>query len=176
MRVVSKQSSLCPCSKNMSLLTNNVNQDQLDEISALSPDLQTKINNAGFGAHNQRSVIDTTVELYCGNNDIFWIEDLIDLAKLAASAETYNVLKREDEKYVTEVQYMGGYYKDGVFNEVPKSGPKFVEDIARDLASELRNKHLDKDIKDFVVVVNNEESIHTSLLATAVIHCDRNLK
>jgi GTP cyclohydrolase I len=159
LQVISVESSCCPCSKNMSLLVNHITDEQQKIIDDI-PDqnLVEKIKSVGYGAHNQRSEIDIKVEL-ASDTDIMWIEDLIAIAKKASSAETFNVLKREDERWVTEEQY---------------NNPKFCEDIARDAAS-LLNDELDKRIKDYVVVVNNDESIHTSLMATAIITANRKL-
>lgn len=181
LQVITNESSCCPCSKGMSSLKNNITDEQLDKIGEIDDFiLVDKILSAGFGAHNQRSEIDIKVELNkLQGDDIMWIEDLIEIAKKSASAETYNVLKRPDEKYVTECQYLGGYYTDVYeqeeFIKVEGSGPKFCEDIARDAAAQLE-KELDKRILDYCVIVNNEESIHTSLMATAVLHANRTLK
>ena len=178
LQVISNESSCCPCSKDMSMLKNNLNQNELSTLADKLPlDLYSKVIKAGYGAHNQRSEIDIKVELDKEQEfGTMWIEDIVDIAKKASSSETFNVLKREDEKYVTECQYMGGYYDEhGKFNHVEMSGPKFVEDIARDCAK-LLYKELDKRIKDFIVVVNNDESIHSTLLATAIIDANRELK
>lgn len=71
-----------------------------------------------YGAHNQRAEV--TVRLEIGS--FFWIEDLLALVESAASAPLYSLLKREDEKYITEHSYMN---------------PKFVEDTARDVCLKL---------------------------------------
>lgn len=90
------------------------------------------------GAHNQRSHITLTAEL----REPLWIEDLIDIAEQEASCELYGILKRPDEKFVTEKAY---------------DNPKFVEDLVRDLALRLQN---DPRIEQFVVEAENFESIH----------------
>ena len=90
------------------------------------------------GAHNQRGM----VHLRTRFKRFIWIEDMIELVERAASCEVYSVLKRSDEKYITEK----GYYN-----------PKFVEDIVRDIAVELK---ADKNITWFTVAVENFESIH----------------
>jgi GTP cyclohydrolase I len=95
-----------------------------------------KISN--FGAHNQRSHITITVK----TNGFLWIEDIIDLAEKESSSELYGLLKRPDEKYVTEKAY---------------NNPKFVEDIVRDVATKL-NK--DQRISSYSVESENFESIH----------------
>ncbi len=91
-----------------------------------------------YGAHNQRSHITITVR----TNAFVWIEDLIQIAEENASSQLYGLLKRPDEKYVTEKAY---------------ENPKFVEDLVRDVAAAL-NK--DVRIKSYVVESENFESIH----------------
>lgn len=91
-----------------------------------------------YGAHNQRSHITVTVEL---NAEIAF-EHLIELIEAQASSELYGVLKRADEKFVTERAY---------------ENPKFVEDLVRDIARDLKR---DPRIKKFVVESENFESIH----------------
>ena len=91
-----------------------------------------------YGAHNQRSHIIATVEL----DDTFWLEDLIELLEDKGSCQLYPVLKRPDEKFVTEQAY---------------ENPKFVEDIARDVALAFNE---DDRIDRFHVTVENFESIH----------------
>jgi len=91
-----------------------------------------------YGAHNQRSHVTLTVR----TNTFVWIEDLIDLVEKQASCELYGLLKRPDEKYVTEHAY---------------DNPKFVEDMVRDVAAVL-NK--DDRIDAYVVESENFESIH----------------
>ncbi len=91
-----------------------------------------------YGAHNQRSLVSATVEIA---NPI-WIDDLISLLEVQGSCELYPILKRPDEKYVTERAY---------------ENPKFVEDIARDVAMAF---NADGRIGKFRVTVENFESIH----------------
>lgn len=90
------------------------------------------------GAHNQRSHITITATLA----DHVWIEELIDIAEEEASCDLYGLLKRPDEKYVTERAY---------------DHPKFVEDLVRDVAAHL---YRDARITRFVVESENFESIH----------------
>lgn len=71
-----------------------------------------------YGAHNQRGEV--TVKLKVGS--FFWIEDLVDLTEGAASSAVYSLLKRADEKFVTEFSY---------------ENPKFVEDVVRDVCIAL---------------------------------------
>lgn len=91
-----------------------------------------------YGAHNQRSHV--TVTLYCV--DDVAIEEVIDLVENQASCQLYGLLKRPDEKYVTEKAY---------------ENPKFVEDMVRDIAVALR---LDSRVQAFEVESENFESIH----------------
>lgn len=178
MTVKSVGMSLCPCSKEMSMLINNISKEEQAELDNLSGSLKEKVENAGFGAHNQRSHLDITVELKDG--EIVWIEDLVKLADKSFSSPTKAVLKRPDEKIETEMPYLGGYYAETTegnfdFVKVEGTGAKFVEDISRD-ASEQLNKLLDKTILDYVIVCNNDESIHSrDILATAVLSAGRSL-
>lgn len=93
---------------------------------------------SAYGAHNQRSQITIRV-LY---SEFIWLEELISLAESHASCEIYPLLKRPDEKFVTEKAY---------------NNPKFVEDIVREITLELSK---DKRIKRFHVESENFESIH----------------
>jgi len=104
--------SLCPCSKEISVA----------------------------GAHNQRSKIKITV--IPNGEDWVWIEDIVHIAEFNASCEVYSVLKRVDEKYVTDKAY---------------ENPNFVEDMVRSIFNSLS---LDTKILAFKVEVTNEESIH----------------
>jgi GTP cyclohydrolase I len=97
---------------------------------------------SSYGAHNQRSLITIKVS---EANEIIWFEDLVEIAERNASCQLYPILKRPDEKYVTERAY---------------DNPKFVEDIVRDVATDLL-KMLESDtIRWFFVSSNNYESIH----------------
>jgi len=91
-----------------------------------------------YGAHNQRSHVSISVR----TNSPIWIEDMIRIAEDAASCELYGLLKRPDEKYVTEKAY---------------DTPKFVEDLVRDVAEKL-----DRDVRidSYIVESENFESIH----------------
>jgi GTP cyclohydrolase I len=90
------------------------------------------------GAHNQRSHVTIAARI----NKFVWIEELIDLAENEASCELYGLLKRPDEKFVTENAY---------------DNPKFVEDMVRDIAAKL---NADPRIEGYVVESENFESIH----------------
>ena len=104
--------TLCPCSK---------------EISQ-------------YGAHNQRALL--KIKVSYDNDKHIWLEDLIQTAESCASCEIYPLLKREDEKFVTEHAY---------------DNPKFVEDVLRDVVLLLRN---DDKIDSFEVECESLESIH----------------
>lgn len=100
-----------------------------------------------YGAHNQRSHV--TLTLQC-NADIA-IEEVIDWIEGQASCQLYGLLKRPDEKFVTEKAY---------------ENPKFVEDMVRDISAIVR---ADKRVDSFVLESENFESIHNHS-AYAVIH------
>ena len=91
-----------------------------------------------IGAHNQRG----EVQLSTRFKKFIWMEDMIELVEACASCEVYSVLKRVDEKCVTERGF---------------SNPKFVEDIVRDIAKKLKE---DGNITWFSVSAENFESIH----------------
>ena len=93
---------------------------------------------SAYGAHNQRSHITITAKL----KSHIWLEELIDIAESEASSQLYGILKRPDEKYVTEHAY---------------DHPKFVEDMVRDVAGRLAG---DTRIAAYVVEAENFESIH----------------
>jgi len=92
-----------------------------------------------YGAHNQRSHVTMNVELL---DDSLTIEDLVAIAEEEASCALYGMLKRTDEKFVTERAY---------------DNPKFVEDLVRDVVARINE---DARIGDYVVEVENFESIH----------------
>jgi GTP cyclohydrolase I len=103
---------------------------------------------ARYGAHNQRSHV--TVEAQ--TRGFIWIEELIELIEAEASAELYGLLKRPDEKYVTERAY---------------DNPKFVEDTVRDVARRL---NAEDRIATYVVEAENFESIHNHSAYAMVAH------
>lgn len=178
--ITTVEMSLCPCSKEMSLLLNNLTEEETLQLSVSIPynsSLYEKIRNAGFGAHNQKSYIKITVEVKDDQQQRIWLEDLLEIAKSSASCRTWSTLKRPDEKYVTEVSYMSGYYDENKqFVAVENGGAKFVEDIARHAAYQLDGL-LDQTINDYVVVIDNAESIHSGeIMATAVMRVGRNLR
>jgi len=94
---------------------------------------------SSYGAHNQRANIKTIVQ----SKDFVWIEDIIDISEKSASAPIYSLLKRTDEKHITELAY---------------DNPYFVEDVVRKVAHYLIN---DERITYFYVEVESFESIHT---------------
>ncbi len=103
-----------------------------------------------YGAHNQRSHVTVSVR----TRGFVWIEDLIDMVEDEASCELYGLLKRPDEKYVTERAY---------------DNPKFVEDMVRDVAARLND---DERIGAYTVESENFESIHNHS-AYALIEKDK---
>lgn len=113
--------SLCPCSK---------------EISK-------------YGAHNQRAYITLVVKPKHG--EFIWFEDLVHLVESCASSEIYPLLKRPDEKYVTEHAY---------------DNPKFMEDVVREVEHKVRQAY--NNINYIYIKAESEESIHQHL-AVAVI-------
>lgn len=104
--------TLCPCSK---------------EIS-------------NFGAHNQRALV--KVKISYPTDEIVWLEDLIKTVESCASIELYPLLKRQDEKFVTENAY---------------DNPKFVEDVMRDIVVKFSKDEL---IKSYEIEIEALESIH----------------
>jgi GTP cyclohydrolase I len=103
-----------------------------------------------YGAHNQRSHVTVTAR----TNDLVWIEDIVQIVESQASCELFGLLKRPDEKYVTERAY---------------DNPKFVEDLVRDVAGAL---NADSRIDAYVVESENFESIHNHS-AYALIECNK---
>lgn len=91
-----------------------------------------------YGAHNQRA----HVWVHVRSDEAVWIQDIIDLIEAEASCQLYGLLKRPDEKYVTEYAY---------------DHPKFVEDMVRDVALRLQQ---DARVRWFSVSSENFESIH----------------
>ncbi len=103
-----------------------------------------------YGAHNQRSHVTVTAKV----KDFIWIEEIIDLVEQEASCELYGLLKRPDEKAITERAY---------------DNPKFVEDMVRDVAARLNE---DDRISAYIVESENFESIHNHS-AYALIEKDK---
>ncbi len=103
-----------------------------------------------YGAHNQRSHVTVSAR----TNGFLWIEDIVRMVEDQASCELYGLLKRPDEKYVTERAY---------------DNPKFVEDMVRDVAAALEKE---TKIDAYVVESENFESIHNHS-AYALIENDK---
>ena len=103
-----------------------------------------------YGAHNQRSHVTVTAKI----KDFVWIEEIIDLVEQEASCELYGLLKRPDEKNITERAY---------------DNPKFVEDMVRDVAARL---NADDRIVSYIAESENFESIHNHS-AYALIERDK---
>jgi GTP cyclohydrolase I len=93
---------------------------------------------SGRGAHNQRGIVRLEVEL----GPFFWLEDIITVVEKAASSPVYSLIKREDEKYLTEHAY---------------DNPKFVEDVVRDVYITIKDLN---QFPAFSVEAENFESIH----------------
>jgi GTP cyclohydrolase I len=93
-----------------------------------------------YSAHNQRGKL--TAEVLCNGNEL-WFGNLIDMLNSCGSCELFSLLKREDEKFVTERAY---------------ENPKIVEDIIRDVAFLMKKN---KYVKEFKISCENFESIHT---------------
>ena len=108
---------------------------------------------SAYGAHNQRSHVTVTAQ----TNDFLWIEELVQLVESQASCELYGLLKRTDEKFVTERAY---------------DNPKFVEDMVRDVAGLL---NAEARIDRYVVESENFESIHNHS-AYALIERDKRIE
>ncbi len=92
------------------------------------------------GAHNQRAFV--TVKVSYDEDQHIWLEDLITLVENCASCPVYPLLKREDEKFVTEKAW---------------DNPKFVEDVLRDVVVKLRENNI---VKEFEIECEAFESIH----------------
>ena len=107
-------------------------------------------NISDYGAHNQRSHVTVTAKI----KDFVWIEEIIDLVEQEASCELYGLLKRPDEKAITERAY---------------DNPKFVEDMVRDVAARLNE---DDRIISYIAESENFESIHNHS-AYALIERDK---
>jgi GTP cyclohydrolase I len=114
-------------------------------VTSLCP-CSKQISN--YGAHNQRSHVTVAAKL----KGFVWIEELIDLVEAEASCELYGLLKRPDEKYVTERAY---------------DNPKFVEDMVRDVAVRLNQN---PNITAYTVESENFESIHNHSAYAKIQH------
>jgi len=123
------------------------NMKVLIPVTSLCP-CSKKISERG--AHNQRSHVTITVR----TSSSVWIEEIVRVAEEQASSELYGLLKRPDEKFITERAY---------------DNPKFVEDMVRDVATRL---NADERIAAYTVESENFESIHNHS-AYALIERDK---
>ena len=114
---------------------NLINVKVVVPVTSLCP-CSKKISD--YGAHNQRSHVTVNVQ----TDDFIWIEEIIDVVEAQASCELYGLLKRPDEKIVTERAY---------------DNPKFVEDMVRDIAAKFNE---DNRVNAYVIESENFESIH----------------
>ena len=148
---ISKQSSLMSYEAGFVVSAENgvitVKEPVLTPVTSLCP-CSKEISR--YGAHNQRSHI--TIDAECAESVPF--EDLIRYSEKNGSCELWSLLKREDEKFVTEYAY---------------DHAKFVEDISRDVATDLNR---DERIVAYTLQVENFESIHNHS-AYALISHDR---
>jgi GTP cyclohydrolase IB len=123
----------------------NMNIKVIVPVTSLCP-CSKKISERG--AHNQRS----HVTIDARTRGFIWIEELIELVEKEASCELFGLLKRPDEKYVTERAY---------------DNPKFVEDMVRDVAVRLNR---DERITAYTVESENFESIHNHSAYALIQH------
>ena len=124
---------------------NTVSVKVVVPVTSLCP-CSKKISD--YGAHNQRSHVTVNVK----TDDFIWIEDIIDIVEQEASCELYGLLKRPDEKHVTERAY---------------DNPKFVEDMVRDVAARLND---DERIRSYILESENFESIHNHSAYALIEH------
>lgn len=127
--------------------------DDFDIVTTLVASVQTLCpcskEISEFGAHNQRAHAKISVRM----NGLLWLEQLAEMADSCASAPVYSLLKREDEKYVTEHAY---------------ANPRFVEDFVREMALLLQK---DSRVTWFNVSVTSEESIHNHQAFAQIERC-----
>jgi len=116
-------------------------------VTSLCP-CSKEISN--YGAHNQRSFITVRVRY----QEFIWLEELISMVESSGSCEVFSLLKREDEKFVTEKAY---------------ENPAFVEDIVRTVAERFKKEAR---VTWFIVEAENFESIHNHS-AYAFIEVDK---
>jgi len=128
-----------PCGLWGSIDSNNVMKEFVASVSVpINTLCPCSKEISEYGAHNQRGIAKVEVKV----KKFFWMEDLINSIEKCASSDIYSILKREDEKHITEKAY---------------NNPKFVEDVVRDIADMLSK---DTNIKWFTVEAENFESIH----------------
>ncbi|RJS93993.1 GTP cyclohydrolase FolE2 [Salinisphaera sp. Q1T1-3] len=130
--------------------------DRVGDVSTLHVEVKVPVTTlcpcskdiSDYGAHNQRSLVSIRVRA----DAFFWAEELIDIAESEGSCELYGVLKRIDEKAVTERAY---------------ENPKFVEDVVRDIATRLNE---DDRFRSYRVASENYESIHNHSAYAMIEH------
>lgn len=103
-----------------------------------------------YNAHNQKCYI--TIEI--GVNDFIWIEDIIKIAEQSASCEIFSILKRPDEKFVTEAMY---------------DSPRFVEDVVREVYTKLQDFDKNNSITSYAISAVADESIHMHKAVAKII-------
>ena len=137
---VSKIESYSKC--NIDLQANYIMGGNLDMVTGLALSVQTLCpcskEISQYGAHNQRAVV--SLKVRC--KGLVWFEELIAMIEESASSPLYTLLKREDEKFITEHAY---------------ENPRFVEDVIRELAVRLDGEER---ITWYSASVESEESIH----------------
>ena len=137
---VSKIESYSKC--DIDLQANYIMGGHLDMITGLALSVQTLCpcskEISQYGAHNQRAVV--SLKVRC--KGLVWFEELIAMIEESASSPLYTLLKREDEKFITEHAY---------------DNPRFVEDVIRELAVRL---DVEERITWYSASVESEESIH----------------
>ena len=139
---------LAPVSKKPSLIDYRIkfhavmNKNKKDVIMTVIVPVKTLCpcskSISKYGAHNQRGEVTVAVRF----NDIVWFEDIISIVEQSASCELFTLLKRDDEKYVTEKAY---------------ENPVFVEDVVRNVVTKLKQN---EKILWYHVEAENFESIH----------------
>lgn len=126
----------------MCSFTGSLDEKGLDIVVELSAPITTLCpcskEISEYGAHNQRGEVTVALRF----NKFLWIEDVIKVMESSSSAEVYSLLKREDEKVVTETAF---------------ENPMFVEDVVREVARKLE---ADDNITGFTVGAETFESIH----------------
>ena len=95
-----------------------------------------------MGAHNQRADVRVSADI---SKEILWIEDIIQAVESSSSSPVYALLKRVDEKYVTEQAY---------------KNPQFVEDVVREVYIRMEKLYHDRSVCDFTIECESYESIH----------------
>ncbi len=120
----------------------NSRNSHFDMIIGLSLSVQTLCpcskEISSYGAHNQRALV--SLKVRC--KSLVWFEEMISMIESSASSPLYTLLKREDEKYVTEHAY---------------ENPRFVEDVIRELAVKLDNEER---VTWYRAEIESQESIH----------------